>query len=56
MNTFINIVLFFGGKMKRSMSDGKAMGKSRDFGKICPLRGSNPGGAMGKKAKGINSQ
>ena len=32
-------MLFFSGKMKRSMSDGKAMGKSRDMGKICPLHG-----------------
>ena len=38
MNTFIKNMLLFSGKIKRSKSDGKAMGKSRDFGKICPAK------------------
>ena len=51
MNTFIKNMLLFIGKIKRSKSGEKAMGKSRDMDKWCPLRGSNPGGAMGKKAR-----
>ena len=54
MNTFIKNMLLFSDEIKRSMSDEKARGKSRDVEKTCPLRGSNPGGAMGKKAMGIN--
>ena len=36
MNTITKNMLLFIGKIKRSVSDGKAMGKSRDFGEICP--------------------
>ena len=51
MNTFINNVLFFSGEIKRSKSDGKAMGNSRDMGKIGPLRGASPGGGNGEKGE-----
>ena len=49
-------MLHFIGKTKRSMSEGKSNGEEQRYGQLVSLTGSNPGGAMGKKAKGINSQ
>ena len=42
-------MLLFIGKTKRSMSDGKAMGKSRDVGEWCPLQVRIPEGRWGRR-------
>ena len=51
MNTFIKNMLLFIGKMKRSKSEGESNGEKRIFWENMTLTGSNPGGAMGKKAR-----